>query len=119
MGGAQGTSVAPVQELDGVVTPAALHFERPRAGVAAIDPSRYKLLIHGMVERPTVFDLADLKRFPSVSHLYFLECSGNGGAGYRGARPDLSPQLIDGLTSPSEWTGVPLPTLLPEVGGKP
>src|SRR5439155_4220420 len=51
--------------------------------------------------------------------LYFLECSGNGGAGYRGARPDLSPQLIDGLTSTSEWTGVPLATLLREVGVKP
>ena len=119
IGGAQGISLAPLQELDGVVTPADLHFERHHAGVPAIDPHRYKLLIHGMVERPTVFDLADLKRFPSVSHLYFLECSGNGGAGYRGARPDLSPQLIDGLTSTSEWTGVPLATLLREVGVKP
>ena len=119
VGGAQGISLAPLQDLHGVVTPADLHFERHHAGVPAIDPHRYKLLIHGMVERPTVFDLADLKRFPSVSHLYFLECSGNGGAGYRGARPELSPQLIDGLTSTSEWTGVPLATLLREVAVKP
>ena len=119
-GSGQGISLTPLQDLCGIVTPADLHFERHHAGVPAIDPNRYKLLIHGMVERPTVFDLADLKRFPSVSQLHFLECSGNGSAGYSGgAPPDLSPQLIDGLTSTSEWTGVPLATLLREVGVKP
>ncbi|HMH84286.1 MAG TPA: sulfite dehydrogenase [Gemmatimonadales bacterium] len=119
IGDRQGSSLAPLQDLCGIVTPADLHFERHHAGVPAIDPQRYKLLIHGMVERPTVFDLEALKRFPSVSHLYFLECSGNGGASYRNVRPDLTPQLIDGLTSTSEWTGVPLATLFREVGVKP
>jgi sulfane dehydrogenase subunit SoxC len=78
IGGARGISLAPLQDLRGIVTPADLHFERHHAGVPAIDPQRYKLLIHGMVEHPTVFDLGDLKRFSSVSHLYFLECSGTG-----------------------------------------
>ena len=119
VGSAQGSSLAPLQDLYGIVTPADLHFERHHAGVPAIDPGRYKLLIHGMVERPTVFDLAALRRFPSVSHLYFLECSGNGASSYRNIRPDLTPQLIDGLTSTSEWTGVPLATLFREVGVKP
>src|SRR5256885_8403195 len=72
-----------------------------------------------MVERPQVFDLAALKRFPAVSRLHFLECSGNGSASYRGIRPNLSPQLIDGLTSTSEWSGVPLALLFREVGVKP
>lgn len=112
-------SLTPLQDLCGIVTPADLHFERHHAGVPAIDPHRYKLLVHGMVERPTVFDLADLTRFPAVSRLHFLECSGNGAVSYRGTRPDLSPQLIDGLTSTSEWTGVPLATLFREVGVKP
>jgi sulfane dehydrogenase subunit SoxC len=119
IGGRQGSSLAPLQDFCGIVTPADLHFERHHAGVPTIDPQRYKLLIHGMVERPTVFDLDALKRFPSVSHLYFLECSGNGTPSYRGIRPDLSPQLIDGLTSTSEWTGVLLATLFREVGVKP
>ena len=119
MGSNQGVSLTPLQDLCGIVTPADLHFERHHAGVPAIDPQRYKLLIHGMVERPTMFDLAALRRFPSVSALHFLECSGNGAASYRNIRPDLSPQLIDGLTSTSEWTGVPLATLLREVGVKP
>jgi sulfane dehydrogenase subunit SoxC len=115
----QDSSVTPLQDLYGIVTPADLHFERHHAGVPVIDPQRYKLLVHGMVERPTVFDLEALKRFPSVSHLYFLECSGNGSLSYRGIRPDFTPQLIGGLMGTSEWTGVPLATLFREVGVKP
>lgn len=114
----QDSSVTPLQDLSGIITPSDLHFERHHAGVPAIDPQRYKLLIHGMVERPMVFDLEALRRFPAVSRLHFLECGGNGTLGYRGIRPDFSPQLIDGLTSTSEWTGVPLATLFREVGVK-
>jgi len=84
----QGTSLTPLQNLRGIVTPADLHFERHHAGVPAIDPQRYKLLVHGMVERPTVFDLEALTRFPSVSRLHFLECSGNGTPSYRNIRPE-------------------------------
>ena len=112
-------SLTPLQDLRGIVTPSDLHYERHHAGVPSLDPHRYKLLIHGMVERPTVFDLEALRRFPAVSRFHFLECSGNGGPAYRDLRPDLSPQLIDGLTSTSEWTGVPLATLLREVGVQP
>src|SRR5712691_7925076 len=119
IGSGPNSSLAPLQDFCGIVTPADLHFERHHAGVPAIDPHRYKLLVHGMVERPTVFDLEALKRFPGVSRLHFLECSGNGSASYRDIRPDLSPQLIDGLTSTSEWTGVLLSTLFREVGVKP
>ena len=117
-GNGQGISLTPLQDLCGIVTPADLHFERHHAGVPTIDPHRYKLLIHGMVERPMVFDLATLRRFPAVSALHFLECSGNGFASYRRIQPALSPQLVDGLTSTSEWTGVPLATLFREVGVK-
>ncbi len=118
-GGFLGASLTPLQDLKGIVTPSDLHYERHHAGVPSIDPHRYKLLIHGMVERPTVFDLAALERLPAVSRFHFLECSGNGGPAYRNLRPDLTPQLIDGLTSTSEWTGVPLATLLREVGVRP
>src|SRR6184192_2977187 len=69
VGSGQGSSLAPLQDLVGIVTPADLHFERHHAGVPTIDPHRYKLLIHGMVERPQVFDLNALKRFPAVSRL--------------------------------------------------
>ena len=119
VGGDQGVSLTPLQDLCGIITPSDLHFERHHAGVPAINPHDYKLLIHGMVERQTVFNLEALTRFPSVSRLHFLECSGNGSSSYRASQPNLSPQLVDGLTSTSEWTGVPLATLLREVGVKP
>src|SRR5258707_2139781 len=110
------SSGTPHQDLYGTITPSDLHFERHHAGVPEIDPKSYTLLIHGMVERPTIFTLADLKRFPAVSRVHFLECSGNFGG--RGAATDLTPQQIAGLTSTSEWTGVPLRTLFPQVGAR-
>ena len=57
--------MTPLQELDGIITPTDLHFERHHGGIPEIDPERYVFLIHGMVERPMKFTLADLKRFPS------------------------------------------------------
>jgi sulfane dehydrogenase subunit SoxC len=112
---------APLQDLEGIITPADLHFERHHGGVPAIDPKQYSLLIHGMVDRPMVFTLDDLRRFPGRSVIRFIECSGNGGRVYRkeGVSGDLTPQVIDGLTSTSEWTGVPLATLFREVGASP
>ena len=111
------SSGTPHQDLYGTITPADLHFERHHAGVPEIDPKSYTLLIHGMVDRPTIFTLADLKRFPSVSRVHFLECSGNFGG--RAASAEITPQQLAGLTSTSEWTGVALATLFREVGVHP
>lgn len=110
------SSGTPLQDLHGTITPADLHFERHHGGVAMIDPDRYRLLVHGMVERPTTFTLDDLKRFPSTSRICFVECSGN----FRRNIPEESPaHHFCGLTSQSEWTGVLLSTLLREVGARP
>jgi len=118
---ARTATFTPLQDLDGIITPSDLHFERHHGGVPAVDPQQYSLLIHGMVERPTIFTLAELKRFPGRSMIRFIECSGNGGRAYRLTTPtaELTPQQTDGLTSTSEWTGVPLATLLREVGASP
>src|SRR4249920_3853340 len=110
------SSGTPHQDLYGTITPADLHFERHHGGVPEIDPKAYSLLIHGMVERPMIFTLADLKRFPSVSRIHFLECSGNLG---RTAGPQTTPGQLAGLTSTSEWTGVPLAALFREAGASP
>ena len=69
----------PIQDSVGYITPAALHFviahgyEPPD-----IDPAEHHLLIHGLVEKPLIFSLDDLKRFPSVTRTHFLECNANG-----------------------------------------
>ena len=111
------SSGTPHQDLYGTITPSDLHFERHHGGVPEIDPKNYSLLIHGMVDRPMVFSLADLRRFPAVSRVHFLECSGNFGG--RGASVEITPQQLAGLTSTSEWTGVPLAALFREVGASP
>jgi len=110
-------SLTPLQDLHGIVTPSALHFERHHNGVPAIDPARHRLLIHGLVERPMIFTLKELERLPSASRIAFLECSGNTWDGWREAQ-DVTVQDLYGLTSTSEWTGVKLSTILEAIGVK-
>ena len=105
----------PLQDSIGIITPSGLHFERSHAGTATIDPSRHSLFIHGMVSQARKLAMSDIKRFPSVSRVLFIECSGNGLTEW--SKPTLkSVQGTHGLTSTSEWTGVRLSTLLREAG---
>ena len=112
------SSRTPLDETYGIITPSALHFERHHAGVPDIDPTTHRLLVHGLVERPMMFTLSDLKRMPSVSRVHFVECSGNSG-GEWSAKGAPTVRLSHGLASCSEWAGVPLRILLDEVGVKP
>ena len=109
------SSRTPLQNLHGTITPSALHFERHHAGVPDIDPSVHRLLIHGLVDRPLELSMADLRRLPAVSRIYFLECSGNSSRLWGGAT-STTPQSAHGMTSCSEWIGVPLSLLLREAG---
>jgi sulfane dehydrogenase subunit SoxC len=115
----EASSRTPLHETYGIITPSALHFERHHSGVPELDPARHTLTIHGLVERPLVFTVADLKRLPSRSRIYFLECSGNSGSEWRGGSIESDVQRSHGLTSCSEWTGVPVALLLRECGVKP
>jgi sulfane dehydrogenase subunit SoxC len=114
-----GSSFSPLQDLHGTITPADLHFQRHHNGIPTIDPAKHTLTIHGLVDRPMTFTVEDIKRFPSVSRIHFLECSGNGRSAFKAPKPAMSAQEVDGLTSNSEWTGVELKTLLREVGAQP
>ena len=112
------SSRTPLDQTYGIITPSALHFERHHAGVPAIDPATHTLTIHGLVERPLVLSMDDLRRLPSVSRVLFVECSGNSGSEWSPAGAPTV-QLSHGLASCSEWTGVPLRMLLEEAGIKP
>lgn len=111
-----GTALTPLQDLNGSITPADLHFTRIHDGIPTIDPATHTLLIHGLVDHPMEFTVDDLKRFPSVTRVHFVECSGNGRQAYRAPTPNMTPQQVEGMTSNSEWVGVPVATLLNEVG---
>ncbi len=75
-------------------------------------------MVHGLVERPLIFTMEDVTRFPSVSRIHFLECSGNT-QNWGAPKAELTAQDTHGLLSCCEWTGVPLATVLAEAGVKP
>ena len=114
----EASSRTPLHETLGIITPSSLHFERHHSGVPDIDPAQHTLTVHGLVDRPLVFSVDELKRLPSISRIYFLECSGNSSSEWRGAG-ESDVQKAHGLTSCSEWTGVPLALLLKECGVQP
>ena len=109
-------SRTPLQDLDGIITPNGLFYERHHAGIPRIDPARHRLMIHGLVERPLILSMDEIRRFPSESHVYFLECSGN--PGFEAIDGRTASDLV-GLVSCAEWTGVRLATVLEEAGLRP
>jgi sulfane dehydrogenase subunit SoxC len=114
-----GSSRTPHHLLDGTITPNGLHFERHHSGIPDIDPQAHRLLIHGLVERPIVFTLDALTRYPMESRIAFIECAGNSAALYQKEPAALGLQALHGLLSCAEWTGVRLATLLAEAGVDP
>jgi sulfane dehydrogenase subunit SoxC len=122
-------TLTPLQDSIGIITPSPLHYlVQGDTHIPNIDPSTHTLIIHGLVERPSVFTMNDLKRFPSVSRVHFMECTGNSGLYHyksylqaiKSGRKDVTViQGVHGRTSTSEWTGVPLSLLFKEAGIKP
>jgi sulfane dehydrogenase subunit SoxC len=110
-----GSCFTPLQASVGTITPSSLHYERHHAGIPTIDPSQHRLVIHGMVDRPLSLTMAEIQRLPSITRTLVLECGGNS-AGEWAAKTGPDVQRSYGLVSCSEWTGVPLATLLAEVG---
>lgn len=108
----------PLHELDGIITPSGLCFERHHGGVADINPADHRLMINGLVERPLVFTMDDIKRMPRVNRIHFLECAANSGMEWRGAQLNGC-QFTHGMVHNVMYTGVPLKVILEEAGLKP
>jgi sulfane dehydrogenase subunit SoxC len=109
-------SRTPLQDLDGIITPNGLFYERHHGGIPNIDPAQHRLVLHGLVEKPLIFTMEDIRRFPSQSRIHFLECSGN--PVYTKPYGKTASDLV-GLLSCAEWTGVSLKLVLQEAGVKP
>ena len=108
-------SFAPLQSLFGIVTPSGLHFERHHQGWWDIDPTKHRLMLNGMVKTPRVFTMDELMRLPSVSRFHFIECGANTAVDWANvAVPTV--QYTHGMLSCSEFTGIPLITLLEMAG---
>src|SRR5580692_6049736 len=106
----------PLQDLDGIITPNGLFYERHHGGVPTIDPEQHRLMLHGLVDKPLIFTMEDIRRFPSESRIHFIECSGNPvyTKPYGKTASDVA-----GLLSCAEWTGVSLKLVLQEAGLRP
>jgi len=107
----------PLHELDGIITPSGLCFERHHGGIADIDPANHRLMIHGLVDKPLVFTMEDIKRMPRQNRIHFLECAANSGMEWRGAQLNGC-QFTHGMVHNVMYTGVPLKLLLAEAGVK-
>ena len=108
----------PLHELDGIITPNGLAFERHHGGAAEIDPGSHRLMINGLVDQPLVFTMADLMRFPRENRVFFLECAANTGMEWRGSQLNGC-QFTHGMIHNVMYTGVRLRHLLDEAGVKP
>ena len=71
--------LTPLQDLQGIITPAELHFyeNHENGNIPDIDPQQHRLLIHGMVDHPVELTMDDLKHLPSVSRITYVECGSN------------------------------------------
>jgi DMSO/TMAO reductase YedYZ molybdopterin-dependent catalytic subunit len=78
------------------VDPLGDEFNRLKAG-NFVD---WKLTVDGMVARPTTFSLAEIRSFPTSSHITMIGCE-------------------EGWTYIAEWGGVPLSYILDRVGALP
>ncbi len=108
-------SMCPIQNSEGIITPNGLFFCRDHGGTAMIDPNEYRLMIHGMVKKPIILTLDQLKRYPSETRTYFIECPANGSTGWRAPQFN-NLQFMKGMMSSAQWTGVMLKTVLKDLG---
>jgi sulfane dehydrogenase subunit SoxC len=110
---------APLQMLDGTITPNPLHFTILHSGIPDIDPEQHRFVIHGMVKQPLEYTVDALLRYPLVTRKHFVECGGNSAGMFSNEPIQATVQQLHGLASCAEWTGVPLSTILDEAGVDP
>ena len=93
-----------IRTIDGYTTPNdqfffIQHYNRPE-----VDANAWRLKFTGLVNKPAEFTLADLKTMKSTDLVNGYECSGN------------SARAFEGLSSCGRFTGVPLSSVLRQVG---
>jgi len=108
-------SMCPIHESEGIITPNGLFFTRNHGGTAHVDPNEYRLMIHGKVKKEVVLTLEDIKKYPSETRTYFIECPANGSPEWRAPQFN-NLQFMKGMMSCATWTGVMLKTILDDIG---
>ena len=96
-----------IRKIEGMLTPKDQFFTTQHLNKPMIDPATYRLKFTGMVNKPTEFSLADLRAMKSTEMVLGFECSGN------------SARSVEGLSSCGRFTGVPLSSVLKQLGVHP
>ena len=96
-----------IRKIDGLLTPKEQFFTMQHLNKPEIDPAAYRLKFTGMVIKPAEFSLADLRAMKSTEMAIGFECSGN------------SARAVEALSSCGRFTGVPLSSVLKQVGVHP
>src|SRR5256886_10314639 len=114
-----GSALAPIESLEGIITPSGLHNIRSHSGTPDIDPTQHQLLLHGLVARPRVSSMEALWRYPMTTRTHFVECSGNSNRALTPQPAQVPAGAMHGNIACEEWTGLPLRALLEEAGVRP
>jgi DMSO/TMAO reductase YedYZ molybdopterin-dependent catalytic subunit len=113
----------PVMDLEGLITPTELHYTVQHFAVPpVIETAAWRLQVCGAVRRPLTLDFEQLRRLPGRNVRTVMECSGSDATYFEyfrgeGAKPSRTQEGM--ILSASEWTGVPLFTVLQEAGLNP
>lgn len=105
---------APVDQLEGLITPNRVHFVRNHYDSPTVDAGAWQLRVEGAVASPLTLTLADLKAMPSRTVTCFIECSGNSRGQFQPRAAGT--QWANDAISVAQWTGVPLADLLTLAG---
>jgi DMSO/TMAO reductase YedYZ molybdopterin-dependent catalytic subunit len=104
----------PLEALRWDVTPIGLHYLLTHYDIPEVDATRWRLRVDGLVERPLMLSLDELRARPAVEHVVTMECAGNGRAH---VEPHVvsQPWLLEAVGT-ARWRGAPLVGLLEEAG---
>ena len=106
----------PLAGFSSYITPIDQFFVRTHVTVPTVDPGEWRLNVGGVVERPQMLTIGELKRLPAVEIVSVLECAGNGRRFYEPSVPGL--QWANGAVGNARWRGVRLADLLKQAGVK-
>jgi DMSO/TMAO reductase YedYZ molybdopterin-dependent catalytic subunit len=119
LGDDQGRTVrirTPVMDLEGLITPTNLHYTVQHFDVPpVVETANWELKIGGQVKKPLTLNFDQLRRLPGRSVRTVMECSGSDATFFEyfkdeGPKPSRTQECM--ILSASEWTGVPLATVL-------
>lgn len=107
----------PLSVLDGGVTPTSAFYIRSNFPAPEVDGASWRLRVHGAVDHPRVWTLAELKKLGADRRRVTLECAGNG-------RLQVTPQPPGtpwglGAAGTGDFGGVALRDVLEAAGVRP